>query len=202
MIAPKRKQELPMGASHPTFSNVYGVPAARLTLRMIRVRAAAGNPSRGWLTAGPRTIAVALGRGGIRANKWEGDGGTPRGRFHPLQVWWRQDRHPRPRTQLPARPIRPDDAWCEDPASRHYNRAMRLAADALGDRLARNDHLYDYIVTLDHNTQPLVKHRGSAVFLHLAREGYGPTAGCVAMRAADMRWLLARLSRRTRIVIG
>src|SRR6516165_8664281 len=72
----------------------------------VRVRAAAGNPRRGWLTAGPLTIPVALGRGGILANKREGDGGTPRGAFRPRQLWWRADRHPRPRTFLPVRSIR------------------------------------------------------------------------------------------------
>ena len=95
----------------------------------IRIRAAAGDPRRGWLTAGGQTIPVALGRGGIRANKREGDGGTPKGTFRPRQLWWRADRHPRPRTFLPVRAIRPEDAWCEDPASRHYNQPVRLDRD-------------------------------------------------------------------------
>ncbi|WP_213030249.1 hypothetical protein, partial [Acinetobacter baumannii] len=87
----------------------------------IRVKAAAGNPRRGWLTAAGLTIPVALGRGGILANKREGDGGTPRGSFRPRQLWWRGDRHSRPRTFLPARIITGADAWCEDPGDRHYN---------------------------------------------------------------------------------
>src|SRR3954452_23110333 len=87
----------------------------------IRIRAVAGNPRRGWLTAGGQAIPVALGRGGIKANKREGDGGTPRGCFRPRRLWWRADRYPRPRTFLPVRAIAPEDAWCEDPASRHYN---------------------------------------------------------------------------------
>src|SRR6266404_8332308 len=111
-------------------------------LMSITIRAAAGNPCRGWLTAGGRTIPVALGRGGIRANKREGDGGTPKGIFHPRQLWWRADRHPRPRTFLPVRAIRPADAWCEDPQSRHYNQPVRLEPGCGGDRLTRDDHLY------------------------------------------------------------
>ena len=62
----------------------------------VRVRAAAGNSSRGWLTGGGHVIPVALGRGGIQANKREGDGGTPRGTFRPVRLWWRADRSPRP----------------------------------------------------------------------------------------------------------
>ena len=171
-------------------------------LSRLRVRAMAGNPSRGWLIAGQRAIPVALGRGGIRANKREGDGATPRGSFRPLRLWWRADRWPRPRTPLPVRPIAQQDAWCEDPADRHYNRPVRLAAGQGGDRLRRDDHLYDFIIEIDHNVRPRVAGRGSAVFLHLARDNFGPTAGCVAMTRASMLWLLSRIGPATRIEIG
>jgi L,D-peptidoglycan transpeptidase YkuD (ErfK/YbiS/YcfS/YnhG family) len=169
---------------------------------LIQIRRAAGQTSRGWLVAGPYQIPVALGRGGIRANKREGDGATPRGEFHPLRLWWRADRHPCPATRLPVRPIRPEDAWCEDPSSRRYNRPVKLGPDSAGDRLTRADHLYDFIVEIDHNVRPRVAGRGSAVFIHLARPGYAPTAGCVALDLADMRRLLTWLNPGARIVIG
>ena len=169
---------------------------------MIRVHRAAGDPRRGWLTADGWTIPVALGRGGILANKREGDGGTPRGTYRPLRLWWRADRHPRPRTYLPVRPIRPDDAWCEDPSDRRYNRPIRLGPDRTGDRLRREDHLYDFIIEIDHNARPRIADRGSAVFLHLARTGFSPTAGCVSMTKSAMLRLLRRIGPRTRIIIG
>ena len=168
----------------------------------IRIQRSAGDSRRGWLTAGGQTIPVALGRGGIRANKREGDGGTPRGIFRPRQLWWRADRHPRPRTFLPVRAIRPEDAWCEDPQSRHYNQPVRLDRDHGGDRLRRDDHLYDFIVEIDHNSSPRIAGRGSAVFLHLARENFSPTAGCVSMTKGAMLRLLQRVGPQTRIVIG
>ncbi|MDO9062194.1 MAG: L,D-transpeptidase family protein [Bradyrhizobium sp.] len=168
----------------------------------ILVRAAAGDPRRGWLTAGGQAIPVALGRGGIKANKREGDGGTPRGTFRPRQLWWRADRHARPRTFLPVRAIRPEDAWCEDPGDRHYNQPIRLQQGRAGDRLRRDDHLYDFIVEIDHNTEPRIAGRGSAVFLHLARGNFGPTAGCVSMTKSAMLRLLQRIGPETRIVIG
>ena len=171
-------------------------------LSAIAIRAAAGNPRRGWLTAGGRTIPVALGRSGIRANKREGDGGTPKGTFHPRKLWWRADRHPQPRTLLPVRAIAAEDAWCEDPNDRHYNRPVRLDRDRGGDRLRREDHLYDFIIEIDHNFNPRVAGHGSAVFLHLARDNFGPTAGCVSMTESAMLQLLQRLGRGTRIVIG
>lgn len=168
----------------------------------MQVRAAAGQRSRGWLITGGLTIPVALGRGGILANKREGDGGTPRGTFHPLRLWWRPDRGPRPRTHLPIRIIGPDDAWCEDPKSRHYNRPIHRSSAGEGDRLMRDDHLYDLIVEIDHNTRPRIAGRGSAVFLHLARDNFGPTAGCVAMTRGNLQRLLAQIGPRTKIVIG
>ncbi len=186
----------------PTISITYQTTARDRPVSAIRVRASAGDPCRGWLTAEGQTIPVALGRGGIIANKREGDGGTPRGTFRPRQVWWRADRSPRPRTFLPVRAIRPEDAWCEDPGSRHYNQPMRLNADQGGDRLKRDDHLYDFIVEIDHNTHPRIAGHGSAVFLHLARENFSPTAGCVSMTRSAMLRLLARLGPETKIVIG
>jgi L,D-peptidoglycan transpeptidase YkuD (ErfK/YbiS/YcfS/YnhG family) len=174
----------------------------RRSLSLARIRHAAGNPCRGWLTAAGLTVPVALGRGGILANKREGDGGTPRGTFRPRRLWWRADRHRRPLTLLPVRPIQGDDAWCEDPDDRHYNRPLRLKPDNGGDRLTRDDHLYDFIVEIDHNTCPRIAGRGSAVFLHLSRENFGPTAGCVSMTKSAMLRLLRRLSPKTKIIIG
>jgi L,D-peptidoglycan transpeptidase YkuD (ErfK/YbiS/YcfS/YnhG family) len=170
-------------------------------LAAICIRAAAGDPRRGWLLAGGQTVPVALGRGGIKANKREGDGGTPRGTFRPRRLWWRADRHCRPRSFLPVRAIGPEDAWSEDPASRHYNRPVRLDRANDGDRLRRDDQLYDFIVEIDHNTRPRITGRGSAVFFHLARQNFGPTAGCVSMTKSAMLRLLARIGPATKIVI-
>jgi L,D-peptidoglycan transpeptidase YkuD (ErfK/YbiS/YcfS/YnhG family) len=173
----------------------------RISLPLIRVKTRPGRRAQGWLFAGPAVIPVALGRTGIKADKREGDGGTPRGRFHPVRLWWRADRLPRPQTLLPLRRIGPADAWCEDPHDRRYNQAFRRSANEPGDRLRRNDALYDLIVEIDHNTRPKVAGRGSAVFLHLVRPGFTPTAGCVAMRRRDLQRLLGRLTPKTRILI-
>ena len=171
-------------------------------LQTLLVRAKPGDRSRGWLIAGPLTVPVALGRGGIRANKREGDGGTPRGSFRLRRLWWRADRLPRPRTSLPVRRIRADDGWCEDPRDRHYNQPIRLPPSHPGDRLWRTDRLYDLIIELDHNTRPRIAGRGSAVFVHVARPGFAPTAGCVALKADALLRLIAHTTPHTRIVIG
>lgn len=168
----------------------------------VHVRRGALDSRRGVLLIDGRAFPVALGRGSLKANKREGDGATPIGIFRPLRLWWRADRHVRPRTRLPVRPIRSGDGWCENPQSRHYNKPVRLSADSAADRLARTDHLYDFIIEIDQNTRPAIPGRGSAVFLHLARPGFAPTAGCVAMTRGSMLRLLARLTPKTRIRIG
>jgi L,D-peptidoglycan transpeptidase YkuD (ErfK/YbiS/YcfS/YnhG family) len=178
-----------------------GPTTRRTALRSIRVSTRPGRKSQGWLFAGPLTVPVALGRTGIKADKREGDGGTPRGRFRPLRLRWRADRLPRPQTLLPVRRIGPDDAWCEDPHDRRYNRAFRRSANEPGDRLRRADGLYDMVIEIDHNTRPRVAGRGSAVFIHVARPGFAPTAGCVALRVQDLKTLLSRINSKTRILI-
>jgi L,D-peptidoglycan transpeptidase YkuD (ErfK/YbiS/YcfS/YnhG family) len=174
----------------------------RASFHSLRVRPKPGQRTRGWLLAGPLAVPVALGRGGIRANKREGDGGTPRGTFRLRRLWWRADRMTRPMTHLPVRRIRGEDGWCEDPRDRHYNQPIRLRPDHSGDRLKRADRLYDLIIELDHNTRPRIAGRGSAVFVHVARPGFAPTAGCVALKADALQRLIARIGPRTRIVIG
>ena len=168
---------------------------------VIQVRTRPGNRTQGILLIGGLAIRVALGRGGIRANKFEGDGGTPRGRFRLVRLWWRADRHLRPPTPLPVQRITPEIAWCEDTSDRRYNRPFRRSATEPGDRLWRADHLYDFIIEIDHNTRPRVAGRGSAVFIHVARPNRGPTAGCVALRVPELRRLLAWVGPWTRIDI-
>ena len=171
------------------------------SLSRITVRRKAGASSRGWLIAGMLALPVALGRGGIKANKREGDGGTPRGSFRLRQLWWRADKHPRPATSLPVQRITPADGWCENPADRRYNRPIKVPADAAADRLTRKDNLYDFIIEIDHNTRPRIAGRGSAVFIHAAGKGFAPTAGCVALELGALRKILSRLGPHTRIVV-
>lgn len=176
-------------------------PVRRTSLSAIHVHVRPRLHTQAWLVAGQRAIRAALGRAGVKAAKREGDDATPAGRFHPVRLWWRADRLPRPHTLLPVRRIAADDAWCEDPKDRRYNRPFRRSANEPGDRLKRGDGLYDLIVEIDHNTRPRVAGCGSAVFIHVARPGFGPTAGCVALARGDLQRLVRRLSPKTRIIV-
>src|SRR5262249_52349297 len=120
----------------------------RITLATMEVRARPANRRQGWLAAGPWRIPVALGRSGIKANKRGGAGATPAGPYRLVRLWWRPDRQPRPKTLLPTRPIGASDGWCEDPADRRYNRAIRLRPGQAGDRLRRADALYDMVIEI------------------------------------------------------
>lgn len=174
---------------------------AKARLTRIFVHALPGRPSRGMVHVGLAAFPCALGRAGIRAMKREGDGATPRARLPLRRVFFRHDRLPRPASLLPARAIRPEDAWCDDPADRRYNRLIRRPPGPAEERLMRADRLYDIIVALGWNDAPVRRHRGSAIFWHGAREGFAPTAGCVAIRIADFAKILPRLSRRAVMVI-
>ncbi|MCR0981890.1 L,D-transpeptidase family protein [Roseomonas populi] len=133
----------------------------------------------------------ATGRGGIRDDKSEGDGATPRATLPLRRVLYRADRGAAPRCAVPVEPIGPDDGWCDDPASPAYNRPVALPHEARHERLWREDHVYDIIGVLGWNDDPVVRGRGSAIFLHLARPDYDPTEGCIALAGPDLRAVLA-----------
>jgi L,D-peptidoglycan transpeptidase YkuD (ErfK/YbiS/YcfS/YnhG family) len=168
----------------------------------LAVRQLANNRARGWLTAGPFRLPCALGPSGVVRRKREGDGGTPAGEFALLWAYCRPDRQ-RPRAGgVPVRLMRKDQGWCEAPESPCYNRPVRLPAASATDRMWRQDPLYDVAIVLDYNVTRRKKGAGSAIFLHHARPGLTPTAGCVAIRAEDMRKLLPRLSSEATMRIG
>ena len=138
-----------------------------------------------------RLARCAIGRGGIRTDKHEGDGATPDGRFLLRQVMYRPDRLARPQTQLPLRPLAVADGWCDDPFDAAYNRLVRLPHPARCERLWRADALYDLLIVVGYNDEPVVPGRGSAIFIHVAAAGYAPTEGCVALALPDLLDLAA-----------
>lgn len=169
--------------------------------RRIIVRRAPGNPQEGRVALAHGNVRAALGRAGVAALKREGDGASPRGRFPVCEVLYRADRVARPRTSLPVRAIRADDGWCEDPTDRSYNRLVKLSSRPGVDGLMRTDHLYDLVLVLGYNDRPRVKGKGSAIFVHLARPGYKPTAGCIALSLRDLSMLVAQLRRGSAIMV-
>jgi L,D-peptidoglycan transpeptidase YkuD (ErfK/YbiS/YcfS/YnhG family) len=131
-------------------------------------------------------VRCALGKGGVRADKQEGDGATPVGRFPLRRVYFRPDRVATPVTRLPVIQLFPDDAWCDDPDYPLYNSKVITPYPARTEPLWREDGLYDVIVVLGHNDSPAVPGAGSAIFLHVAAPDYSATEGCVAVALPDL----------------
>jgi L,D-peptidoglycan transpeptidase YkuD (ErfK/YbiS/YcfS/YnhG family) len=155
----------------------------------------------GQLQAGALTVPCAIGARGILHDKREGDRATPAGAWPLLNGFYRPDRGPRPKAWQPLQPLRPDMGWCDDPASPVYNRPVHLPFGAGHELMWRDDGLYDVVIVLGYNLHPRRKNRGSAIFLHCARQDLGPTAGCIALRPADLRRLLPRLSAKTVLIV-
>ena len=171
------------------------------TLRRIYVVSGSGEPQRGILLAGPFRFPVALGRAGVISRKREGDGATPRGPLPLRRLWFRNDKVGRPRTALPLRMTRKNDLWCDASGDRNYNRPVRAPYAASHEEMWRQDDVYDYVIELGWNDAPRLAGRGSAIFMHLARPGFQPTAGCVALRRRDMERLLPFLGAETVLVV-
>ena len=142
---------------------------------------------------GDRVVSCALGRSGVveAGDKREGDGAAPLGTWALLRVLYRPDRGAAPRTRLPVEAIGLDDGWCDAPQDPAYNRPVTLPYPASCERMWREDELYDIVCILAHNDDPPIPGMGSAIFLHVAKPGYPPTEGCVALARADLEALLA-----------
>jgi L,D-peptidoglycan transpeptidase YkuD (ErfK/YbiS/YcfS/YnhG family) len=148
------------------------------------------------LTWQDRTYRCALGRSGLGAEKIEGDGLTPVGCFDLRRVLYRPDRIAnygvaKPETRLPICPLSPNDGWCDNPDHQLYNQPITRPFGPSHEALWRDDALYDIIVIMGYNDDPPVPGAGSAIFLHIAHPGYGPTEGCVTLAVADLLEVLA-----------
>ena len=150
---------------------------------------------------GAMRVRRAVGRGGLVLDKREGDGGTPIGAWPLREVFYRPDRMAMPVTRLPVRPLAPTDGWCDAPDDARYNRPVRLPYPASAEQLWRGDHVYDLIVVVGYNDAPVVPGKGSAIFLHLARSNYAPTAGCVAFARGHLLSILRLIDTRSRLVV-
>lgn len=174
----------------------------RSAKRTLQVFCANPRSTRGVLQVGQRSFPCAIGRSGIRASKREGDGASPIGRHALLDVLYRADQVPRPRTGLRVRPLRRSDGWCDGALDRNYNRPVRLPYAASHEELWRSDRLYDIVVVVDYNVKRRSRNLGSAIFMHVADPDYGPTAGCVALKLGHLQQVLAMLPRNASIAIG
>ncbi len=168
----------------------------------IIVRKRPGHVSQGLLSVGGRTFVCALGRGGISSNKREGDGATPLGAMRLIGAYYRPDRIRNRSARLAMTPINAQSGWCDAQVDRNYNCPVKLPYAASHEVMQRKDELYNVVIILDYNLQPRLKGRGSAIFFHIARPGFTPTQGCVALAPDVMLRLLPYLSPRTVLTVS
>lgn len=167
-----------------------------LPLIRVRVGQDPAQPHRGTLSIGDWSVPCAIGRGGLVAAhaKREGDGATPIGRFALRYGFYDPTVWPAATFETLAYPFKPKPAhydWSEDGFSPLYNRMTHNADPDHPDR--RGEAIFDLIVPIGWNDATVAPFAGSAIFLHIARPDFTPTAGCVVVAHDDALTLARRL---------
>ena len=146
-------------------------------------------------------IKCAIGKNGITKNKHEGDLKTPKGIFKLKKVFYRRDRIKSFKSRIKKYCIKKNIGWCDDPNSKYYNREIRFPFNGTAEKLWRKDNIYDLIIVINYNLNPIIKNKGSAIFLHICKKNYSPTKGCIAINKKDMITLLEKTGYNTKLII-
>lgn len=143
----------------------------------------------------------ALGKGGIRKKIQEGDNITPKGIFKITRIYYRNDKIKKIKSAINKIKIKKNVGWCDDPKSNSYNQEIKLPTKFGYEKLYRKDRIYDLIAVTSYNSDPIVKNKGSAIFLHIAKKEFAHTQGCIALKKKDLLFLLSKISKKTKIKI-
>jgi L,D-peptidoglycan transpeptidase YkuD (ErfK/YbiS/YcfS/YnhG family) len=143
----------------------------------------------------------AIGKAGIGGKIKEGDNVTPKGIFKITKIYYRADRIKYIKTNIRKIKIKRDMGWCDDPKSKFYNMQIKIPNKYSYEKLYRNDNLYDLIAVLNYNTRPILKNKGSAIFIHISNNSYKKTAGCIALKKKNLIYILSKIKKNTKIKI-
>ena len=144
----------------------------------------------------------ALGKGGIKQKEREGDFITPKGKFKLIKIYYRSDRIKKINSTLKTIKIKKNMGWCDDVSSHYYNKQIKISKKIGHEKLHRKDNVYDIIVVLNYNLNPIIKGKGSAIFLHVAKKNYNKTQGCIALKKNELLYLVSKIKKNTQIRIG
>ena len=147
-------------------------------------------------------VKCAVGKRGIATKKKEGDLITPKGKFKIKYILYRKDRVYSLKTKIKKINIKKDMGWCNDSASQKYNKLIRFPSQYSAEKIYRSDNSYDIILVLDFNFKPIIKGKGSAIFIHVAKKNYKNTAGCIALQKKDLRNLIKIINTKTIVYIN
>jgi len=156
----------------------------------------------GFLTFYKNKFKCSFGKNGFTKNKREGDRKTPIGNFKIVKCYYRSDKIQKPLTKIKCIKITKDLGWCDDPRSRHYNKVVTLPFKFSYEKLYRSDYQYDLVLVLNYNMNPVIKNKGSAIFIHIAKQEYKPTNGCIGLKKKDLFYLLRKIKKNVVISIA
>ena len=144
----------------------------------------------------------ALGKAGIKRKRKEGDNITPKGTFKIPKIYYRPDKIKNIKTSVRKIKIKKNMGWCDDPNSIYYNKQIKLPSKFSHEKLYRKDNLYDLFLVLNFNTNPVIKNKGSAIFLHITKGSYKKTKGCIALKRGDLIQLVSKIRKNTKIKVN
>lgn len=143
----------------------------------------------------------SLGSGGVHQKKREGDNITPVGIFKITKIYFRSDRIKNFSTPIKKIQIKKDMGWCDDPSTKLYNKQIKLPSRFGHEKLYRKDNLYDLVLVLDYNMNPIIKNKGSAIFIHITKNTQKKTKGCIALKKNNLIKLISKISKNTKIKV-
>ena len=156
--------------------------------------------NKNYLTYNKLKVKCAIGKKGIGYKKKEGDLITPSGQFRIKYILYRKDRL-NISTKLKKKVIKKNMGWCDDPKSSHYNKLVRLPFAYKHEKLFKKENIYDIILVLNYNMSPIKKNKGSAIFIHVAKNNFKKTEGCVAIKKLSLVKLIGKINPNTKVKI-
>jgi L,D-peptidoglycan transpeptidase YkuD (ErfK/YbiS/YcfS/YnhG family) len=156
----------------------------------------------GYLKYKKLKFRCALGKAGIGKKKIEGDSITPRGKFNIVKIYYRSDRVKKISSKYRLIKISKNMGWCDDPNSKKYNQLINLPTKYTHEKLYRKENVYDLLIVLNYNMSPIIKNKGSAIFIHISRQNYKKTSGCVAIKKPHLIKLIKTIKKNTKVIIN
>ena len=147
-------------------------------------------------------IKCSIGKRGLTENKIEGDLKTPKGSFFFKFLLYRQEKIKNINTKLKKIKIKQNFGWCDDSNSKYYNKLIYFPFRHSAEKLYLKKNIYDLILVIKYNMDPVKKNKGSAIFLHLTSKKYMPTKGCIAIKRGDFLKILPYIDKKTKIFIN
>ena len=144
----------------------------------------------------------AIGKAGIQKKIKEGDNITPKGTYKILSIYYRHDRIKKIKCPIKKIKITKKIGWCDDLKSEYYNKQIKLPSKFSHETLYRKDNIYDIVCVINYNINPIIKGKGSAIFLHISKNKYQRTKGCIALKKNHLITLLSLIKKNTKIKIS